>query len=161
MNRRQFLTVAGGLFLAPALRAHQRFEAQELAAYRLTEEVFQRFAHATRVIAKVIRSDERFVAAPLITREILRDGDAADMAATLHHRLEDDAALAAALFAADITARDYAAFAIALFAARLAHGFVKSGAMRRVPPGVATDNVAFIARHETDVAALLQQLNLE
>ena len=161
MTRRQFLALALAVGLVRATQAHQRFDEKELAAVRLTDAAFARFAAATRIIAKVIRSESRFAADPLITREILRDGDAPEMAAALQRRLEGDAALGAALFAADITAHDYAAFAIALFAARLAHGFMKSGAMRRVPPGVAADNVAFIDAHEAEVVALLKQLNLE
>ena len=66
-----------------------------------------------------------------------------------------------ALFAADISSREYATFAIALFAARLAHGFVESGAMRRVPQGVAADNVAFVAAHAGEIAIVARQLKLQ
>jgi hypothetical protein len=83
------------------------------------------------------------------------------MASALEKRLDSDPALSAALFAAEISAHDYATFAIALLGARLAHGFVKSGAMRRVPAGVAADNVAFIEAHHADISALLKLLNLE
>jgi hypothetical protein len=105
--------------------------------------------------------DPRFAREPLFTREISVSGDAAEMAATLEHRLDNEPALAAALFAADISAHEYTAFALALFAARLAHGFLKSGAIRRVPPGVAADNVEFVTAHDAEVAALLKLLELE
>lgn len=144
-----------------ALRAQKPVEADDLAQYRLTEPVFKRFAHATRLIGNTIAADSRYQRDPLITPEIAVAGDAAEMAAVLQRRLDTDPACAAALFAADISAREYAAFAIALFAARLAHGFVRSGAMRRVPPGVTTDNVAFIERHAKEIASLMKQLNLE
>lgn len=137
------------------------FDASELAAYRLTDPVFRRFAHATRLIGKTLRADARFREEPLITRDIWVAGEAVDMATQLRLRLEHDASLSAALFAADMSAREYAAFAIALFGAHLAHGFVKSGAMRRVPPGVAADNVAFVDARETEITALLKQLTLE
>jgi hypothetical protein len=139
----------------------QPFDAKELATYRLTDPVFERFGHATHLVAKVIHAAPRFQQQPLLSRDILSDGDAAEMAALLQRRLDEDASLSAALFAADITSRDYATFAIVLFGARMAHGFVASGALRRVPAGVAADNVAFVARHEKEIAALLKQLDLE
>jgi hypothetical protein len=136
-------------------------DAKELANYRLSADVFKRFAHATRLIAAAMRRDPRFERDPLITRDISVSGEAAEMANALHARLDSEPALAPALFAADMTTREYVTFAIALFGARLAHGFVKSGAMRRVPPGVAADNVAFVDAHDTEIAALLKQLGLE
>lgn len=162
MNRRQFVvSVAGGLCACCVIRAQDAFDASELAAYRLTDPVFRRFAHATRLIGKTLRTDERFRDAPLITRDIWVAGEAVDMATQLRTRLENDASLSAALFAADISAREYAAFAIALFGAHLAHGFVRSGAMRRVPAGVAADNVAFVDARDAEITALLKQLTLE
>ena len=163
VNRRRFLTFClAGVSLArrPTLSA-QVFDSRELSDYRLTEPVFKRFAHATRLLADAMARDPRFSREPLITREISVEGDAVEMANALRSRLDADASLSTALFAADISSREYAAFAIALFAARLASGFVKSGAMRRVPAGVATENVAFIATHEKEVAALMKQLRLE
>ena len=163
-SRRDFLGLV--LFAIASVRpAHawtqHRFDPKELADYRLAPEVFKRFAHATRLIATTLGSDSRFEREPLITKEILVTGDAPDMAAALQKRLDSEPALAPALFAADISSHEYAAFAIALFAAWLAHGFLKSGAMRRVPPGAAADNVAFIAAHDKQVAAVLKQLNLD
>jgi hypothetical protein len=162
LRRRQFLAIAAGAVWVPhAARAQKAFDAAELAAYRLTLPVFERFAHATRLIGKAIRADARFHNEPLITRDIWVGGDAVEMASALQRRLEVEAPLSAALFAADISSREYAAFAIALFGAHLAHGFVRSGAMRRVPPGVTADNVAFVGAHEAEIAALLKQLTLE
>jgi hypothetical protein len=141
--------------------AQRGFDAKELAAYRLTPAVFKRFAHATRLIAVIVERDARFVKEPLFTREISVAGDAPEMATALEKRLDGDPALSSALFAADISAHEYAGFAISLFAARLAQGFLKSGAMRRVPAGVAADNVAFVDAHAAEIVALLKQLNLE
>ncbi len=138
-----------------------RFDAKWLAEYHLTDAVFKRFAHATALLASAMRREPRFAAEPLITREISVDGDVAEMASALQQRLDTDPVLSAALFAADISAHEYAAFAIALFAARLAQGFLASGAMRRVPAGVAADNVAFVTAHEAEVAVVLKQLDLE
>ena len=137
------------------------FNARELAEYRLTAPALKRFGHATALIAAAMRRDSRFVDEPLITREIAVSGDAPEMAAALQKRLDTEPALSAALFAADMSAREYATFALSLFAARMAQGFLKSGAMRRVPDGAAADNVAFVTAHETEVAALLRQLHLE
>ncbi len=163
VSRRRFLTF-GLACVCLSARTNvdaQAFEPRELSEYRLTEPVFKRFAHATRLLATAMRRDPRFTREPLITREISVEGDAVEMATALRARLDGDATLSTALFAADISSREYSAFAIALFAARLASGFVKSGAMRRVPAGVATDNVAFITTHEKEVAALMKQLSLE
>jgi hypothetical protein len=157
-TRREFLA---GLAAICTPGAQRGFDAKELAGYRLTPAVFKRFAHATRLIAAIIEREERFEQEPLFTREISVAGDAPEMASALEKRLDSDAALSSALFAADISAHDYAAFAISLFAARLAQGFLKSGAMRRVPAGIAADNVAFVDAHAADVAALLKQLKLE
>jgi hypothetical protein len=166
LQRRDFLIVVASLAWLPraqvrTVAAAQELDAAQLASYRLTEAAFKRFAHATRLIGGVIRNDPRYKDNPLITRDISVAGDAPQMASLLQHRLEADPALNAALFAADVSAQEYARFAIALFAARLAHGFVKSGAMRRVPAGVAADNVAFVASHEKEIAQLMQQLNPE
>lgn len=108
-----------------------------------------------------MRGDSRFENDPLFSRDVSVSGDAVEMAITLHRRLDQDPTLAAALFAADISAHEYATFALALFGARLAHGFLESGAMRRVPPGVAADNVAFVKEHLPAIRAALAQLGLE
>jgi hypothetical protein len=159
LRRRLFLQ----LLMVPMMRtpaSAQPFDAKALAAYRLSEPVFKRFAHATRLIGKVIATDARYAREPLITEDISVSGDAPEMAMTLQQRLDGDPALATALFAAEISAREYATFAIALFAARLARGFVESGAMRRVPQGIAADNVAFVGEHAAEVATIARQLNL-
>ena len=159
MQRRHFLVTVATLALGTSVRAQRAFTAAELANYRLTTATFTRFAHATRLIGAVIRKDPRYTADPLITTDIAVAGDAAQMAGLLQQRLELDPALDAALFAADISAREYTTFTIALLAARLAHGFVESGALRRVPPGVATDNVSFVAARAKEVGELVKLLN--
>ena len=157
------LVIASHLPVAPvhARAPNQAFDAKELAAYRLTPAVFKRFAHATRLIGAAIARDERFRNDPVFTRDISVAGEAVEMATALQRRLDTEPVLSAALFAADISAHEYSAFAISLFGARLAHGFLKSGAIRRVPSGVATDNIAFLSNHESEVSALLKQLHLE
>jgi hypothetical protein len=134
---------------------------QELAHYRLSPAVFERFDRASRRLAEAVAADPRLVADPPFTRAIAVLDDAADAAATLERRLSREWALASALGAAGMPPREYTTFAISLIGARLAHGFVKSGAMRFVPPGVAADNVAFIDAHEREVAAILRLLGVE
>jgi hypothetical protein len=134
---------------------------KELAAYRLTLATFDRFEHASRLIAEAAAADPRLTAQPLFPREVSVLDDVAVVAPALETRLAAEPAVAAALRSAKISARDYTTFALALFAARLAHGFVQSGAMRFVPPGVASDNVAFIKAHDARVAAVLRQLGVE
>ena len=135
--------------------------AKEIGGYRLSQPVFERFQHASRLIAAAVQSDARLADNPLFTRDISVLEDVVVAAAALEARLQQEPALAASLQISGIAARDYTTFALALFGARLAHGFVKSGAMRFVPDGVAKDNVAFVEAHEADVAAVLQLLGVE
>jgi hypothetical protein len=120
-----------------------------------------RFAHATRLMSAQMRTDPRFDRDPLFNRDVTVSGDAVQMATAVSTRLANDASLAAALFAADISAHEYVTFALALFGARLAHGFLESGAMRLVPSGVAADNVAFVREHLPAIRLTLIQLGLE
>jgi hypothetical protein len=160
---RSLLVVATGLcLLLPAPTATQpAFDTHELASYRLTSPVFVRFTHATRLLAARMQSDPRYEQEPLFTKDVSVAGDAAEMASALRSRLDTDPNLAGALFAADITAHEYATFALALVAARLAYGFVEAGVLRRVPAGVAADNVAFVRDNLADVRRVLTQLGLE
>ena len=137
------------------------FTVEELAQYRLSLPVFKQFERASTLIAAATRKDPRLAARPLFTREVLLDGDAPAVAAELAARLHGEPTFAAALREAGISAPDYARFALSLVAARLAHGFLSSGAMRRVPAGVATDNVAFVEAHLGEVAAVLKLLGIE
>ena len=159
-NQAAALMAAVALALAPLL-AQSPGTVKALADYRLTTAVLQRFVPASRGIAAAVAADPRLAADPPFTREVVVSGDAAEVAPALEARLTREPALAAALSAARISARDYATFAIVLMGARLAHGFVKSGAMRFVPPGVAADNVAFIEANEREVAQVLQLLGVE
>lgn len=154
-----FLAVA--VWSGSAVGQPRPLDAKELAAYQLTRGVFDRFARATRLILARTRGDARYERDPLFTKEITVFGDALESAAALQTRLETDPVLAGALFAADIDAREYSTFAITLFGARLAHGFMKSGALRRVPDGPTAHNVAFVAANEADVIALLREMGLE
>jgi hypothetical protein len=151
------------LFLSAASGAapQSTFTVEELAQYRLSVPVFKQFERASVLIAAARRDDAQLAARPLFTREVLLDGDAPVVAAELATRLAGEPKFAAALSDAGIVAPEYARFALALFAARLAHGFVSSGALRRVPPGVAADNVAFIEAHRAEVAKLLIVLGVE
>lgn len=98
---------------------------------------------------------------PLLTRDLALTGDAPEAATALLERLERDPVLAGALFAAEMDPREYVTFAMALTAARVAHGFVAWQVLPNVPPGVPSDNVAFVAAHERDVIAVLRLLELE
>ena len=132
----------------------------DLADYRLTAPVFEQFVQASGRIAEITRSDVSFNFAPLFTKDIALDGDAVAMASALTARLENHTGLAAALESAKLTPREYSKFAIALVAAHLAHGFVKSGVLQRVPAGAPTNNVEFVKAHEAEVADVLAQLGI-
>jgi hypothetical protein len=149
----------GGVQSAAATQTE--FDVKELAEYRLTASVFSRFEKASRLIADITRNDAAFADSPLFTRDVLVLGDAAVIAKELASRLHDHPRLAAALRKARMTAREYTKFAVALFAARLARGFVAAGVLRKVPPGVATDNVAFVTRHHDEIVGVLQDLGVE
>jgi hypothetical protein len=158
---RLLTVVVLGLSGMTPLQARSQPDAPQLASYRLTLPVFLRFAHATRLMAAEMERDPRFARDPLFNREVSVAGDVVEMATALQSRLDNEPTLAAALFAADISTHEYATFALSLFAARLAHGFLESGAMRKVPSGVAADNVAFVREHLPAIRVALSQLGLE
>ena len=143
-----------------AVKAQAPIDISELADYRLTAEVFERFGPATRRIVAIARDDAAFTYAPLFTKDVALSGDAVAAASALVARLEYHPGLAAALEASNITPREYAKFAITLVAAHLAHGFVKAGVMRGVPPGAPSVNVEFVKTHESDVMATLTSLGI-
>lgn len=136
-------------------------DVHDLADYRLTPQVFAQFTDASQRIAAVTRSEPRFAFAPLFTREVTLLGDAPTMATGLMARLENDPDLAAALKAANVTSREYSKFALTLVAAHLAHEFMATGALARVPPGAPAQNVEFVKGRRDDVAAVLSTLGIE
>jgi hypothetical protein len=132
----------------------------DLADYRLTPEVFERFVNATGPIAEIAQHDPAFTYAPLFTKDVALDGDAPTVASGLAARLENHTGLAAALQTANLTPREYAKFAIALVAAHLAHEFLKAGVLQRVPSGAPANNVEFVKAHEPEIAAVFAQLGI-
>ena len=162
---RQPLGLALVLLLCAAvshLTAQSRaFDTKELSEYRLTPQVFQHFAAASERIAAISAEDEELKARPLFTKEVAVLGDAPEMARELESRLSGHRGLAEALRSAGISAREYTTFALTLFGARLAHGFMSTGALRSIPKGVATHNVEFVATHHEAVSKVLQVLGVE
>ena len=144
-----------------AAQARPAFEKRELAEYRLTAARFSQVLDAGRLLAAIISREPRFTDAPLFTREVMLLGDAVEMATALEARLRGDEQLAAALDRAKITPREFTTFTFALFGAHLAHGFMQSGALRFVPPGITADNVAFVAANADAVDGLLDALRIE
>jgi hypothetical protein len=149
------------LLLSAGLSAQAEFGVTEIAEYRLDAGVFQRFDRASRLIAAATQADARFARDPLLTKDILLSGDVLPMAIALEARLRNEPAFAGAFFAADLTPHEYTKFVLALVAARLAHGFVKSGVIRRVPPGVHADNVTFVDAHLVRIQAVMKDLGVE
>jgi hypothetical protein len=140
--------------------AQTPIDVYELADYRLTTAVFERFVQASRRIGDISRVDPSFTDAPLVTEDAALSGDAVAEVATLVARLENHAGLSAALAEAKITPREYGKFTIALIAARLAHGFLTAGVLPRVPSGAPTINVEFVKTHESEVSETLAQLGI-
>ena len=150
-----------GLTAGPSSAAQSAITARDIGTYRLTAPVFRQFQQASGLIGVVTASDARFRFAPLFTREVAVSGDAPGAVADLVARIENDPPLASAVGAAALTAREYSVFALALFGARLAHGFVEAGVLRRVPAGAATENVAFVAEHQEEITAVLKTLGID
>jgi hypothetical protein len=151
------VTIAG--FVAP-VAAQTRIEVYELADYRLTTAIFERFVQANARIVEITEQDASFTDAPLLTKDLALSGDAVAEAAALVTRIENHAGLTAALEAVAITPREYAKFTITLIVARLAHGFLKAGVLPRVPSGAPTTNVEFVRMHESAVIAALASLGI-
>jgi hypothetical protein len=154
------LVSLAGARLAAAAPGQVPLDVAELAQYRLTAAVFSQFEAASRSIAAAARTDPVFTKDPLFTREIMLSDDVAAAAAALEARLQGHPALAAALRAAKVSAREYTKFALTVLAAHVAHGFVKAGVLRRVPAGAAAANVAFVQAHEREIAAILADLGI-
>jgi hypothetical protein len=154
--------IAGAIALSSPERIHAQapIDVYELADYRLTTEVFERFVQATERIATVTRDDASFTYAPLFTKDVALSGDAVAEAAGLVARLDNHTGLAAALSAANLTSREYAKFALTLIVAHLAHGFLTSGVLPRVPSGAPTMNVEFVKAHDAEVTAVLATLGI-
>ena len=147
--------------LAAVPSAQTGFGVTEIAEYRLGADVFVRFERASRLIVAATRADARFEREPLFTKDILLSGDVLPMAIALEARLRNEPAFAKAFFAADLTPHEYTKFVLTLVAARFAHGFVKSGVIRSVPPGVHADNVMFVDAHLAAIEAVLKEIGLE
>ena len=150
------------LGVLPAFAAAQQpFDQREIAAYRLTEPVYLRFAHAARIITEASRKEPRLERTPLFTKQFAVSGDVLEMATQLSDRLDQEPAFRSALFAAEIDAHEFTTFALALFAARLALGFVKAHLIHVMPDGVAGGNVAFVEAHDTEIGALFAEIGVE
>lgn len=152
--------LAAILVSAAVLSAQTSIDAFELADYRLTADVFERFVQANTRIVEITRTDPVFTFAPLFTKTVILSGDAVIAASGLAARLENHAGLSAALDDAKLSPREYAKFAISLVGAHLAHNFLKTGALRRVPSGAPTINVEFVKAHETEVNVALESLGI-
>lgn len=153
-----FAAVASAQTLPPP---PPEFGVTEIADYRLDADVLTRFSRASHVIVVAMHTDSRFDRAPLFTSEILLSDDVLAAAIALETKLRSEPALAGAFVAADITPHDYTKFALALVAARLAYGFVQSGVLRSVPPGVHADNVMFVGANLAVIQAVLTELGID
>jgi len=153
-------SAAAAAVLPRAAGAQTAIDVYELADYRLTPEVFERFVRASHRVADVTRDDPAFTFAPLFTRDVALSGDAVAAAAGLLTRIEHHQGLSKALEDAGITPREFTKFAITLIAAHLAHGFLASGVLPRVPSGAPTINVAFVEAHTSEVVDVLARLGI-
>lgn len=153
-----FAAVVSAQTLPPA---PPEYGVTEIGDYRLDADILARFSRASEIIAAATRADAHFDQAPLFTNEILLSDDVLAAAVTLETRLRNEPALAGAFVAADLTPHEYTKFTLALVAARLAYGFVKSGVLRSVPPGVHADNVMFVDANLAGIQAVLKELGID
>jgi hypothetical protein len=153
------VAVMAGLTTIPVI-AQSPIDVHELADYRLTTEIFERFVQANGRMVDITQDDSAFIDAPLFTKDVALSGDAVAEAAGLVARLANHAGLAAALGAAKLTPREYTKFAMTLIAAHLAYRFMNAGVLLRVPPGAPTINVEFVRTHEPNVTAALASLGI-
>ncbi len=153
------IAVMAGLKTLPII-AQSPIDVHELANYRLTAEVFERFVQANGRMSDITQHDSAFIDAPLFTKDVALSGDAVAEAAGLVARLANHPGLAAALEAAKMTPREYAKFAMTLIGAHVAYRFLNAGVLLRVPPGAPSINVEFVRTHETDATAALASLGL-
>jgi hypothetical protein len=154
------LAACAVVMTASVTSAQTPIDEYELADYRLTAEVFDRFVQASAKVGEIARTDPIFTFAPLFTKTVIVSGDAVIAATGLAARLENHPGLSAALDAAKLSPREYAKFTISLVGAHLAYNFMKTGALRRVPDGAPTINVEFVKAHETEVTAALESLGI-
>ena len=138
-----------------------RLTAGDLAAYRLTAPLFTQYRAAAAGVAAAVAADARYREAPLFTRDVVLSDDAGESAGALLRRLEADPRLAAAIMSAGLTPREFTTITLVLVGARLAHGFVESGAIRRLPAGAPAENVAFVGGHLDEVVDVLRLLDIE
>jgi len=154
------IAVAVTALAVAAPSAQTPIDAYELADYRLTSEVFDRFVQASAQVVEITSTDPVFTFAPLFTKNIALSGDAVVAASGVAARLENHVGLSAALQAAKLTPREYAKFAISLVGAHLAYNFMKAGVLQRVPAGAPTINVEFVKAHEAEVTSTLESLGI-
>jgi glycine/D-amino acid oxidase-like deaminating enzyme len=69
-------------------------------------------------------------------------------------QIEAEPRLAAAVAKSGMTPREFATAQLALFNAAIAHGFMKSGLIKELPPGVSKANVEFVEQHEEAITAM-------
>ena len=162
-----WLALAVSLFAAGPSAAQSlpppppEFGVTEIADYRLDADMLARFSRASHLVAAAMRADARFDRAPLFTADILLSDDVLAAAIALETRLRNEPALARALRESNVTPHEYTKFTLGLVAARLAYGFVKSGVLRSVPPGVHADNVTFVEANLVDIQAVLIELGVQ
>lgn len=148
------LLLAGAPLLAPGAAAQTRLataEAEELAAYRMTEDAFAKYVAATRNLA-------------LVSREI--DGmenptaDREDVIAAMAEAFEGRPNLRGAIVRAGMTPREYALFTMALLQATLGVSIVERdpAAIDHLPVTVPKENVRFVQAHRAALDALQAEL---
>jgi hypothetical protein len=155
------LLLTCGLLAFGPQEQHGGVDRRELAAYRLTTSILERFNDASERIAVVMERDPAFLSQPLFSQDIVRGGDVVEVSARLEQRLREHPDLSRALHAASITPRDYTKAVLTVVAARLALGFLESGVMRSIPPGAPTENVNFVRTHRAAVDDVLLRLGIE
>ncbi len=125
----------------------------ELRQYRLTMPKIRQWAAATLAFAKEIEKD------PALAAKIKNSDDPepktlADFAV----RINKEPHLAAAIAAANLSAREYATLTLCYFPAMFAYGLKKQGAIKELPKDILPANLALIEANEAELMRLNQEL---
>ena len=164
-------------------RSEEETDRQELEQYRLTTDTLKKVELALLAAAKAMRNDPvvktwqdaKREAEALQKKDELTEADArrleqlqaiiesqpfdvggdAQTLSEMAAQLAKIPPLASALKVAGLTPREYAKFTFTMSMAAMVHGFQKAGGGNQPPvPGVAAENVKFVAEHEAELDRL-------
>lgn len=180
------LALVAGAGAAAAQQADA--DMKELAAYRLTKEGLDKYAVVLRTLVVELPKDPAFQEMAKLEAELERldakdeltaadekridaiearmeqlegavelsmtDGDLDDVEA----QILKSRAMATAIKAGGMSAREYAKFTLALFQASMVAGMQKAGLLKELPKEISAENVQFALKHEQELQKIQQEM---